>query len=127
MGVLFDSGWVPQASGTINAAVETGNCSQVSVFIAASGAAGAGTTTAGWSAGAMTPVPWIKSRPDYPCAPLITGSYSVSAPGAGAVSQYYIGVPISGTSELGPFVPTGVYVSTVAGAASWARVIVEGK
>jgi len=123
---LFDSGWVPVASGAINANVRTEDCYQARIIIAASGAAGAGTTTAGWSEGVLTPIPWTKNTPAFPCTPLITGSYTVAAPSANAQNYYNIGVNISGAVNLADVVPTQVYVSTVAGAASWARIIVQG-
>jgi len=123
---LFDSGWVPVASGAINANVRTEDCYQARIIIAASGAAGAGTTTAGYSEGAQTPIPWTKNTPAYPVLPLITGSYTVAAPAASASNIYNIGVNISGAANLAAVVPTQVYVSTVAGAASWARVIIQG-
>jgi hypothetical protein len=126
MNTLFDSGWVPVASGTVQAAVRTEDCLQARIVIAASGNAGAGTTTAGWSVGSQTPIPWTKNTPAYPVLPLITGTYTVAAPGANAQLFYNIGVNISGAVNLAPVVPSQVYVSTVAGAASWVRVIVEG-
>src|SRR5512137_171259 len=123
---LFDSGWVPVASGTVQANVRTEDCLQARIIIAASGSNGAGTTTAGWSEGAQTPIPWTKNTPAYPVLPLITGSYSVAAPAANAQNYYNIGVNISGAVNLAAVVPTNVYVSSVAGAASWVRVIVQG-
>ena len=123
---LFDSGWVPVASGTINASVRTEDCQIARIIIAASGAAGAGTTVAGWSEGALTPIPWTKNTPAFPCTPLITGSYTVAAPAASASNYYNIGVNISGVANLAAVVPTQVYASTVAGAASWARIIIQG-
>jgi len=126
MQTIYDSAWVPVASGTINATVRTEDFNAIRIIIAASGGAGAGTTNAGWSCGAMTPIPWTKNTPAYPVTPLITGTYAVAAPSANAQNFYNLGINISGTVNVSGVVPTQVYISTVAGAASYARVIVEG-
>lgn len=127
MNTIYDSGWVPVASGTVSAAVRTEDMSVVRIIIAVSGSAGAGTTTAGWSAGGSTPVPWTKNTPAYPVTPLITGAFSaVAAPAASASNVYQLGGPSGTIPWLSSVVPQTVYVNTVAGAGSWARVIVEG-
>lgn len=127
MAIVYDSGWVPVASGTINANVNMGDATRAQVFIAASGAAGAGTTAMGWAVGAGTPVPWNKRTPAYSCTPLMTGTYTVAAPGAGATLSYYLGYSMSGANHIDDWVPQVLNVSTVAGAASFARVIVSAK
>ena len=127
MGLAYDSGWVPVASGTIRASAECSAFSQVQVIIAASGANTNGTTAAGYAVGAGTPVPWNKLTPNYPTTPLITGTYTVAAPTANLANIYYVGNPVSGSQNIAGWVPQILYVSTVAGAASWARVIISGK
>lgn len=126
MNTIYDSGWVTGTAGPINAVVRTEDAYQIKFMIAASGSNGAGTTTAGWSAGGTTPVPWTKNSPTGTCLPLITGTYTVAAPAAQIVNTYYIGVPFSATN-LAPTVPQSIYINSVAGAGSWVRVIVEGQ
>ena len=127
MKTIYDSAWVPVASGTINAAVSTGDYSAVRFFICSSGSNNNGTTTAGWTAGGLTPIPWNKNTPDYRVTPPVTGTYTVAAPTTNTTNTYVVGVLVSGTVQVGPIVPSTLYISTVAGASSWARVIVEGK
>ena len=127
MGLLRDTGWVPVASGAIGAAVDCSDYTQVQVIYAASGAAGCGTTSMVWSAGAGGPVPWYKNAVNYSTNPPITASITVSAPAASASVIYYFGVGMSGTNHVGDWVPQFLNVSTIAGAASWARIIVIGK
>jgi hypothetical protein len=59
--------------------------------------------------------------------PPITGAFTPAAPGAGVANVYYIGTSMSGANHIGDWVPQNVQLSTVAGAASWARIVVIGK
>ena len=127
MGLAYDSGWVPVASGSIIANVNMGDATRAQVIIAASGAAGAGTTTMGWAVGAGTPVPWSKITPAYSCSPLVTGTYTVANPAASASLIYYFGTSMSGANHIDDWVPQVLNIKTVAGAASFARVIVSAK
>jgi hypothetical protein len=128
MGLAYDSGWVPVASGTVNANVDCSNFYQLQVIVAASGAAGAGTTAGSWSEGAGTPVPWSKTSPLYSTSPPISGTFAaIAAPAAGAANIYHLGIGNSGTNHIGDWVPQFLHVNTVAGAASWARIVVIGK
>jgi hypothetical protein len=100
------------------------------VIFAASGAAGLGSAFLSWSAGAQTPVPWRspdKNWIDPPCLPLITGTYTVAAPAAGALSTYYFGTSVSGAAHLDDWVPQTLRVGMLPGAASWGRIIIIGK
>jgi hypothetical protein len=125
---LYDSGWVPQASGAINAAVNVTSCSVIRFIIAASGSGGT-SASAGWSAGLDTPVPWTKNTPAYPVNPKITGTYALGThPGQNTNKAYYIGVGLtgSGANHVDDFVPQTLFVNCAVSASSWGRVIIEG-
>jgi len=128
MGLAYDSGWVPVASGAFGRSIDCSSFNQLQIVIAASGGAGAGATAASWSLGAGGPVPWFKNGVNYSSQPPISGGFaSVAAPAAGAANIYYIGVGQTGSTHLGDWVPQFVSVSTIAGAASWARIVIIGK
>ena len=130
MSTVYDSGWIAAASGSIQAGVSCREFSTIRVIYAASGTNGAASVFLGWQAGLNTPVPWRKQDPgsfDPPCFPLITGTFSISAPAANSTSIYRIGVGQSGSGHIDDIVPDVVNITASAGASSWARVIVEGR
>lgn len=125
---IYDSGWVPVASGAIRAAVDLSEYESVRLIFAASGTNGAASGTASWAAGGDTTVPWTKNSVAYPGLPRVTGVYSgVSNPAANAANVYLFGPGQSGSTVLSTFVPTELQVQLSASASSWARVIVEGR
>jgi hypothetical protein len=141
MATIYDSGWVPNSigvapsSGAINAGVQVGSLQRVRVTFAASGSAGVNNGLAScalsWSCGANSPIPYMSNlyvkTPNYPVLPLVTGTYTVAAPAAGAIAQYTIGSSMSGANHVDDWVPETLYVNAVQGSGSYARVIIEGR
>lgn len=134
--ILYDSGWVPSASGTIKTVVNVSSCSAVRLLLAASGSGGT-SASAGWTSGLDTPSPWTKNTPPWPMNPKITGSYTLGVvPAANDFHAYFLGAGLSGTgyptasgtggSVLDTYVPTFLYAECAVSASSWGRVIVEG-
>lgn len=129
-GVIYDSGWVPVASGAINTTQNFGSAKVARITLAASGTNGAAASSITWLAGTnRTPYPavpavtgGIKVFQSYPSQPLVTGTYTVANPGANAANRYVLG-DASGTMD--GLCPATVRISLTAGAASSARVIVE--
>ena len=126
--LVCDTGWVPVASGTVYGAADTGKYSMARVIVAASGTNGAGTTAVGFLAGAEASIRNSMSIQGTGVAsfsgkPLISGSYTISAPGANATSSILLG---AASGSVSAWCPEQVTFSTVAGAASYVRVIVEG-
>ena len=126
--ILYDSLWIPQASGAILAAVDCGQCAAIRMTGMASGSGGS-LMAASWIAGADTPVPWQKNQPAYPAVPKATGAYTLGAPaGANTQKTWVIGpsMAYTGSLVLDFFVPSWLYVSMSVSASSWGRLIVEG-
>jgi hypothetical protein len=124
---IYDSGWVPAASGSINAAViASRGFDQLHVIYAASGTEGAASASLAWVAGAETPIPWGTPRNpiNYPTSPRITGALSVSNPGANDITDYVMNA--YNTASLTRFVPMEINVGLTPSGSSWARIIVEG-
>jgi hypothetical protein len=130
MATLYDSGWINVNSGTINAGVDTSDVQMVRVFFAGSGSNAPSAVALSWSAGLASPLPWRKvasgSQPP-PTSPILTGTYTVAAPAANAKNEYRIGLGQSGSvNYLDSYVPDSITVMATPGAASYARVVVEG-
>ena len=125
MSAFYDSGWVPAASGAISRAIDTGGRDWYQLVIASSGT-NPPTVSANWIAGGGTIVPVFKGNPPYLTSPLPTGPLSVAAPTANGANSYYFAAGASGTNWLGP--PYSLIgITATAGAASWVRVIMDGK
>jgi hypothetical protein len=126
MGVIYDSGWVPAASGTVRAEADTGRCTFIQVVIAASGAQAASAATAYWVAGAETPVPMWKGAKQYATTPRPTGTITVAAPGVNSVNSYIFS-NASGTFGWTGWPYSRLGVSVTPSGTSHARIIVDGK
>lgn len=127
---LYDSGWVPAASGVINASVRTHDYTRLQVVLAASGTQAASAAAMGWTAGERTVIPYYSGAVQYATSPLPSGTYTVSAPSANTSNNYVFGAGLSGatgaTSWLGT-VPNWLNVSLTPSGTSFARVVVDGK
>ena len=130
MGVIYDSTWVPAASGVIQASLVLEGFHQARIIFAASGTNGLSSVLFGWQAGAdgvippaPKPIGSFGSSP-YPVLPKVTGTVGVSAPGANANTAVIIN-PDTSASYI-PFIPDQIYLTATQGSASWGRIIVEG-
>jgi hypothetical protein len=126
MGVIYDSGWVPAASGTIRAEADTGNCTFIQLVIAASGAQAAFTASGYWVAGAETPIPIWKGAKPFASTPRPTGALAVSAPGINGVNSYIFSAA-SGTSGWIGWPYSRIGASVTPSGTSHFRIIVDGK
>lgn len=124
---LFDSGWVPRASGAIAALVDNSGFDQLHVIFASSGSTPATSASLAWIAGTDTPVPggFTKHPLSYSTSPKVTGTLSVTSSTDSSGSTDYV-LSAYNTASLTRFVPMEIAVGLLAGSASWARVIVEG-
>ena len=141
MSTVYDSGWVPASigvapgSGSVVGSVQLGGFSRVKIIYAASGSAGVSNNASNaylsWSAGAASPIPWNSSprnkTPAYPTTPLVTGTYTVTAPNAGLNNSYVFGSNLSGANHLDDWVPETIYFGMTQGSGSYVRIIVEGR
>jgi hypothetical protein len=130
MSTIYDSGWVPVASGSISAIIPTVNYETIHVVVAASGVSGSGATTMLGIAGADTLIPAFPrltaaSAMNYVLSPKVSQSLAVVAPAANAANHYFLST--THTGSLVPYIPETVVIRTVAGAGSFARIIVEGR
>lgn len=124
---LYDSGWVPVASGTISTVIDLGEYTSAHVIFGASGSQAATGASITRVIGTTSPVPYQSKRPAYQCAPLLTGTYTVSNPTANTFTEYFFGGSKTGSLQLDAFVPTALGLTLTAGAGSWARIIVEAR
>lgn len=124
--VLFDSGWVPVASGAIGANVINNGYSQLHVIFAASGVSGSTSASLQWVAGTDSPIPqsFVSGGSPYGCSPKITSSLTVTSSAANTFTDYVL-CPYN-TASLTRFTPQEIAVSLKAGPSSSARIIVEG-
>jgi hypothetical protein len=128
---VFDSGWVPAASGAINAAIMTDDYQFMHVYFASSGtnAAVSAALSSMVGGGGMVPRPpgaWNATRrPEYGVSPALTATYAgVASPGAGLSTDYFLSMnPMSGSAGV---LAATLNVSLTPGSASWARVVIEG-
>ena len=124
---LYDSGWVPVASGSISAVIDNTGFEQLHVIYASSGSNPATSASLFWVAGGDFPIPqgFRSAHVPYPTDPKVTGTLSVTSSTDSSGSTDYV---LSGynTASLTRFVPMEIGVRLLAGSASWARIIVEG-
>ena len=122
---LVDTGWVPATSGSISVVFDGSNYDILRIILASSGTNGS-TATMGWTAGADSVCPPFKNSMKYAMSPKVSGTYSISNPGANSNVTYYFG-STSGTTQLAAVVPAEVDITLTQGSGSWARVVIEGK
>lgn len=127
---FYDSGWVPVASGTIRAVLQTEDYQVLHIFFGASGTNGASGCGGQWIVGADSQIPrpaapWSSPRVEYGMLPKLTGVIAgISNPSANSTTDYIMAaVPTSGA--LATVLPQAIALSATAGSASWARIVVE--
>lgn len=128
MGTIYDSGWVPVASGAINSTVDTRNFNVIHVVLAASGSSGSTGASMYAVAGADTLVPQYPIAPaadSFGLLPKVTSSITVANPAANSANHYVVGP--GHTGSLLAYTPQVLNINLTAGAASYARIIVEAK
>lgn len=125
MGVIYDSGWVPVASGTVVASIDTGNLSYVMITVAASGASAA-STSGYYIAGAEEVVPYWKGAKLYAGSPRVTGAIAFANPTANTVKNHNFWAGPSGTDWYGPPY-SRIVVSSLAGTNGYVRITADGK
>lgn len=125
---MYDSGWVPAASGALSATVGTDNASTFQLILAASGTA-ASTVGAVAVRGAEQVLPYfVNSGPTrkFTGYPKVSSALPVTSTITANTNQVYTFGGYSGSNWLG--YPVGqVAVSGVAASGGFFRAIVEGK
>ena len=125
MTAIYDSGWVPQASGSVVAGVQT-NDLQAMIIVATSGANAATNVGGKWNVGNSVVTPAWRGAATYNCSPLPGGNLALTSSVLANTTLFYQlgGVSSSMATYLGGYVYPYLTISGTAGANSFFRVIV---